>query len=961
MNRTARLTRHPWAFGALLLLAACGGGGGAPPAPPVLSSLSPVGGGVGGGTLVTLQGTLIGSGAAASLAVRFAGQPARDLTVVGDGTLTCRTPPWSAGVCDVEVVTGHGSSTLPAAFTFRPAPTLTAIAPAQGPVAGGVLRTLTGTGFLANDPGAPSVTIGGLPASSVVVVSDTTITCQTPALPGVGTYAVSVANANGSATAAGAYACVPVPTLASVTDASGPAGGWTRVTVSGTGFSGTVLSLSFDGVAATQVSVQDDTTLTCLTPEGAAGTADLALTTHGGAAALPAAYTYTTFSPGDPLFGNQWHLENTSQFSPSVTGEDAHLRGAWNLGYTGKGVRVGVVDDGLELLHEDLVANVVAGASWDYGGNDADPTVNLHGTSVAGVTAAASNTLGGVGAAPNALLTGFAVLTSGATDADIGDALARDAHLTHAYNNSWGSPAYYSGVLYGFSDAPTSFVNAIDLGLRSGRGGLGSVYLKAAGNSGSPVACFDGTNGIRGVNVIGAVNTEGKGSLYSQPGPCLLVCAPSNDSGHAGIWTTDRTGASGYDASNYTSTFGGTSSATPLTTGVVALILEVRPDLRWWEVPLVLADSARKNDPTHAAWVQNGAGRWVNQQYGFGVVDADAAMDVARAFVPKGRLVSSTTSKAVGQKVLKGNATGITSDITVPSGTGITAVHRATVTLFIDHLVASDLNVVLTSPDGTTSQYVTSIRAPSTAANAASGIAMASWRHLGEAPEGTWSLKVSDGQNVYDSNWTSWTLTLEGEGDALPPALSVPRAAPAPVRPPAPPAAAEGEALWWNGSRWCRAQPDGTALAVWTRDEAEAAWVEAQPEVARAERRLRGFGLWRLSGPAERPALLGRAPEGRPLRAGLVFRDGEAGDGRVRVLTGRVLLRLSPTLEPAEERTLLQRLGLVRVREQSAGAGWGLYDVAGGAEAVLGTVRLLLETPGVLAAEPDWWVERTPV
>lgn len=936
-----------------------GGGGGAPPAPPALASLTPTGGGVGGGTLVTLSGSLLGNGSVAALAVRFGGVPATSVAVVDDSTLTCRTPASSLGPCDVEVVTDHGSSVLPAAFTFHPAPTLVAMNPPRGPIAGGVTRTLTGTGFSANAAGAPTLTIGGLPALSVVVVDDATLTCEPPALPGVGAYDVVLQNANGSATGAGLYACSPVPTLASVAATSGPAGGWTLVTLTGTGFTGGGVGVTFDGAAATRLTVVSDTSLTCLTPEGAAGPADLGLSTYGGAAALPAAYAYTTFSPSDPLFANQWHLENTAQFAPSTVGEDAHVRGAWNLGYTGKGVRVGVVDDGLELLHEDLAPNVVAGASWDYGQNDADPTGNQHGTSVAGVTSAVSNALGGVGAAPNATMAGYAVLTSGAGDGDIADALARDAALTHAYNNSWGSPAFYSGALYGFSDAPTSFNAAVDLGLRTGRGGLGSIYLKAAGNSGSPVAGFDGTNGLRGVNVIGAVNTEGKATYYSQPGPCILVCAPSNDSGHAGIWTTDRTGGAGYDATNYTSTFGGTSSATPLVTGVVALILEVRPDLRWWEVPLVLADSARKNDATSTGWSQNGAGRWIHQQYGFGVVDADVAMDVARAFTPRTGLVSTTKTASVGQKVLKGNATGITSTINVPTGTGITAVHRATVTVFIDHTVASDLNIVLTSPAGTASQLIKSVRSPTTYDNVASGIAMVSWRCLGESPAGNWTLAINDGQNVHDSNWSSWTLTLEGEGTA-PTALTAPRARAPQARPAAPEALSLSDAIWWNGERWCQARRDETLLAEWTRGAPGDSWLAGEPEVEGAALSVPGFAVWRLRPSATREALLARAPASQAPRTGLVFRDGTSGNGRLRVLTGRVVVQLAPSLSEAERTRLEARYGLAPVRDLSLGQGWRLYDVSAGGAAPLAVARDLAGEAGVLGVEPDWWVERLP-
>ena len=108
----------------------------------------------------------------------------------------------------------------------------------------------------------------------------------------------------------------------------------------------------------------------------------------------------------DPLFSSLWHLENTGQ-DGGTPGEDIRALPAWSLN-KGEGVRVALLDDGLELFHEDLVANVVAGGSYDYGNNrygfplpcEADDD---HGTQVAGVLAARDgNDIGVAGAAPRA-------------------------------------------------------------------------------------------------------------------------------------------------------------------------------------------------------------------------------------------------------------------------------------------------------------------------------------------------------------------------------------------------------------------------------------------------------------------------------------------------------------------------------------------------------------------------------
>lgn len=934
--------------------------------PPTLSQSAPHGGPLGGGRALTLTGTGFADFAPGPPDVKVGGVAAADVVVVDDRTITCEAPAQSAtGLYDVVVVNLYGEATLAGGYETWPAPALDSVSPPKGPIAGGSALTLSGAGFSEHAPGTPTVLVGGVLATGVTVVSDTQVTCTAPAQSGAGTHAVELQNLYGSASKAAAFTCVPAPTISSVTASDGPVGGLDRVTIAGTDLDTGALSVAFGGTAATGVSVVSSTEVTCVTPEGSEGAVDVVVSTWGGTATASGAYTYTVFDPDDSLFGNQWHLENTAQYSLSSAGEDANVRPAWDLGYTGRGTRLAIVDDGLELLHQDLSANVVSGESWDYGGDDSDPTVNEHGTSVAGVAAAVGgNGLGVTGAAPEARLVGYAVLTAGAGDADIADALERDAADTSAYNNSWGMPAYWAGTLYGFSEAPTSFHDAVEVGITDGRGGLGSVYLKAAGNSGSPRASFDGTNGVRGMNVIGAVNSQGSASYYSQPGACILVCAPSNDQGgRPGITTTDRSGSAGYSSTNYTSSFGGTSSATPLVTGVVALVLQVRPDLRWWEVPVLLALSARRNDTSHSDWTQNGADLWVNHQYGFGVVDAGAAVDLARSWTPMEDLAAVTSSDTVGSTVPKGNTTGVTRTIAIASGSGLATVHRATVTVSINHPRASDLNVTLTSPSGTQSVLAKSIYVTgATASNSMSGIPMVSWRSLGESPEGNWTLKIADGQGTYDSTWASWTLVLEGEGTSSSTSSTSSSGGSngsAGSLPAAPVTSAPGHVRWWNGSRWCEAVEDSSLVAEWTPAEAgTSAPGSRSPAVLGPLVAERGFTILRLRpGTSSESVLSERAASAGP-PAARVYRDGAAGDGRLRVLTGRVLLRVGPGLSAGDLRRIETVHGLLHVGSLGLAGAVRVYRVGPAGPSPLDVARALLSEPGVASAEPEWWTER---
>ena len=133
----------------------------------------------------------------------------------------------------------------------------------------------------------------------------------------------------------------------------------------------------------------------------------------------------------DPLYKYQWHLNNIGQTNFASTsgtvGADLNVDTVISSGYTGVGVLINVVDEGLEIAHEDLVDNVVAG-SYDLLNLDTDPTNDSlsgdHGTSVAGISNSVGwNNKGGRGVAPEASLIGYNFL-----------------------KNATNSNEYYSGV-----------------------------------------------------------------------------------------------------------------------------------------------------------------------------------------------------------------------------------------------------------------------------------------------------------------------------------------------------------------------------------------------------------------------------------------------------------------------------------------------------------------------------------
>ncbi|HYW77925.1 MAG TPA: FG-GAP-like repeat-containing protein, partial [Thermoguttaceae bacterium] len=339
------------------------------------------------------------------------------------------------------------------------------------------------------------------------------------------------------------------------------------------------------------------------------------------------------------------------------------------------------------------------------------------------------------------------------------------------YNNSWG-PADLGSFMAPGLDAPGPLtLAALQDGVTNGRGGLGNIYTWAGGNGGlsEDNVNYDGYANSRFTIAVGAVNEYGVQSAYSEPGAPLLVVAP------AAATTTDLTGEDGYNATglgeltgpdslpniNYTSNAGGTSAATPVVSGVVALMLEANPNLTWRDVQYILLQTARKTDPTDADWMINGAGYEVNHKYGFGVVDAEAAVATATDWLAVAPEVSIASAvQPVNLAIPNNNQSGVTSTITMPAGIG--SLESVEVTFDCDHPSPGDLEVVLVSPSGT--QSILAERHTDPANAQYNSWVFTSVRNWGEMAEGDWTLTVRDLSGL-DSNvgtWNSWSLTAYG-------------------------------------------------------------------------------------------------------------------------------------------------------------------------------------------------------
>lgn len=470
----------------------------------------------------------------------------------------------------------------------------------------------------------------------------------------------------------------------------------------------------------------------------------------------------------DPLYTSQWHLDNITN-----TSEDVNVTGSWALGITGKCVVVSVVDDGLEISHEDLknnISNTIP--SYNYYTKTSNPThsvsTNSHGTSVAGIIAStAYNNLGGRGISYDSILVGRNIL-EGSSDSDIADALTLSKADISISNNSWGA-ADYSGN-YNANLATSLWKSAIIDGITNGRNAKGTLYFWAAGNGGTinsgsidvDNSNYDGQANYYGVLAICGVGADGKRASYSEKGANLWVCGHTQgtNSGYTtAITTTDATGNNGSNSTsssldlsnrNYTKYFNGTSAASPVAAGVTALLLSKYPDLNWRDVREILAKSARKNDSTDSDWTTNQAGYNINHKYGFGTVDAGLILSTAATWTPiTAPLITCTLSLGTGTAISASAASACSNmtkiefiEINLSSTTLAANSGKITVTLIRNYNSNPTTSSVLIEPH--TCGFISgNTFFSSTCSSLSSTIRLGSARHLGEDPRVTWGITTT--------------------------------------------------------------------------------------------------------------------------------------------------------------------------------------------------------------------------
>jgi Ca2+-binding RTX toxin-like protein len=448
--------------------------------------------------------------------------------------------------------------------------------------------------------------------------------------------------------------------------------------------------------------------------------------------------------------------------------------------YTGAGVRIGLIDEGFDITHPDLAGRFDLQDSYDPRDGAVtsirpDSSSSVHGTWVAGVLGArADDNFGMIGVAPDTTLVGYYARfgLGGSLRAEMADLLARQVNVDIS-SNSWGYATQFADNFLDPSWA--SIKDALQLGATHGRDGLGTIYVFAAGNDRQYVSnslAYDGDNtnyhnltNSRSEITVAASTADGHIAPFSAPGASILVTAPG-----VAVLSTMLVHGDPADAFGFVS---GTSFAAPIVSGVVAMMLQANPNLGYRDVQEILAISARVIDSASPSWATNGATNWnggghqVSHDFGFGLLDAHAAVRLAETWTTQHTAANESVISVAGDVGADGALVDFqprSYTVSVAPSHDAFSIDWVEVDVSFLHSHVGDLRVHLISPTGTDSLLLDQ---PGGGTNGRNDLSFTfSTNHAwGESPSGTWTLVVEDAGSGGTGSLASFALRFYGDDE----------------------------------------------------------------------------------------------------------------------------------------------------------------------------------------------------
>ncbi|KAK6105703.1 Subtilase family protein [Brugia pahangi] len=458
----------------------------------------------------------------------------------------------------------------------------------------------------------------------------------------------------------------------------------------------------------------------------------------------------------DPFWSQQWNLKS----SRTINGEpiSMHVIKAWELGYTGKGVVVTILDDGMQHNHTDIIRNYDPLASYDLNDNDPDPMpkfnkMNRHGTRCAGeIVMTPNNSFCGVGIAYNAKIGGIRMLDGKITDRIEAEALNYNINYIDIFSASWGPMDDGKTV-----EGPGRLTQkAILKGIQQGRNGKGVIYVWASGNGGmqdDDCSCDGYMDSIYTLSVS-SVTEGGTSPWYAERCAATLTSTFSNDHyDKQMIATTDI-------ENKCTGTFAGTSASAPMAAAIIALGLDANPSLTWRDVQHI---TVWTSDPMpllniNNGWNKNARGLLVNSHFGFGLMDASAFVTVAKTWknVPAQHACTTIFPTFSKREINDKSVTVIKfqTDGCMGQKNEINFLEHIQLVLDAYYPIRGHLSILIISPKGTKTQLLSVRRRDKSSAGFQHWPFM-SVHTWGENPRGIWQLHIED-----KVNWLNLSLTV---------------------------------------------------------------------------------------------------------------------------------------------------------------------------------------------------------
>ncbi len=505
--------------------------------------------------------------------------------------------------------------------------------------------------------------------------------------------------------------------------------------------------------------------------------------------------------PNDPLVSSQWYLSNTGQ--RGAPGYDLNLLPIWGR-YSGKGLIIAVNDDGMDLEHPDLAANLMVDLAYDGAretlGQGFVDAPNSHGTVVGSIVGMVPNNgIGGTGIAWGAkIVPALNDFEPGKIAKVFLSNLAANAAISV---NSWGDDqAFAENFGASGTQSDRDWGAALTRLATEGRGGLGTVIAVSGGNERDKGADIGLSNftGNKLTIAVGAITHDGKPTEYTSAGASLLVTAPGGvtsaeqaiDQGF-GIASADVSGALGYnktdgEAGNYAFQSQGTSYSQPMVAAIAALMLEANPKLGFRDVSSILALTARKTDASNNSWVQQKGTEWnlggmhFSRDFGYGLVDAAAAVRLAESWAggtnTMANWVSVEGASATPSGAIPDNtATNFIFEATATIAQSLT-IERIEVDIGLTMALPNQLGALLVSPSGTvhtlfdrplTRALEGEDKVPAGPEKAWPGVfTMGLTAFMGESSAGTWTLRLLDVVTGEVATFNSFTVRAWGKAPA---------------------------------------------------------------------------------------------------------------------------------------------------------------------------------------------------